>query len=163
MLFHTDLQNLLHAFQAGESDRGQFLSGLTEWLSGSVRCSRASVWRFSSCRDFLICEDLFVAGTRQHTRGDRLPRAHFPDYFWTLEETRAIAAPEARTHPSTSCFTESYFIPLDIHSLLDAAVLHQGEVLGAVCCEQVGQARTWQPSDVNAVWMTAMVIETAGL
>jgi GAF domain-containing protein len=163
MPFPADLKRLLRSFQAGEMAREAFLPGVTEWLSGFVNCSRSSIWLFSPDHDFLICEDLFVANTSQHSRGDQLQRARFPDYFWSLEETRAIVAPEARTDPNTACFTEIYFIPLDIHSLLDAAVLRNSQVHGVVCCEQVGQSRIWGPADINAVWMAAKVIETAGI
>jgi GAF domain-containing protein len=163
MPVRTTLQKHLNEFQMSKLDRPQFLARVTELLAEVLDCGRASVWRLSPTRDRLVCEDLYLADQHRHRHGDELLRAHAPGYFWCMEESRAIVAPEARSHPGTSCLAEDYLVPHDIHSLLDSAILRKGAVEGVICCEQTGRARQWTPADLLAVRMATMLVGSAGL
>lgn len=162
MSIRASLQKQLSEFTTGQCDRSQFLARVTELLAETLGCTRASIWRFSPSHDQLVCEDLYLADLRRHRQGDRVLRIHHPDYFWCMEESRAIVAPEARIHSGTASFNEDYFLPLDIHSLLDSAILRKGGVEGVVRCEQTGQPRHWQSADILAIRTTAMMVGSAG-
>lgn len=162
MPVRTTLQRHLGDLRIRRLDRPQFLARVTELLAETLGCSRTSVWRLSPTGDRLVCEDLFLADRHEHRRGDERLRTHAPGYFWCLEESRVIVAPEARAHPGTSCLNEEYLIPQDIHSLLDSAILRKGTVEGLICCEQTGQVRQWSPADLLAVRTATMLVGSAG-
>ncbi|GLH74566.1 hypothetical protein GETHLI_30680 [Geothrix limicola] len=163
MSVRASLQSHLSDFQGHKLDWPQFLARLTELLARELTCDRVSVWRLSPSRDQLVCENLYLAGPRLHRQGEALARSRFPNYFWCLEESRVIVAPEARTHPGTSCLHEDYLAPGDIHSLLDSAILRKGAVEGLLRCEQVGQSRPWSPSDLLTVRMATILVGSARL
>ena len=56
----------------------------------------------------------------------------YPHYFQAITNNRAIAADDARNDPRTSEFTKEYLIPLQISSMLDAAIRREGQVIGVV-------------------------------
>ena len=50
---------------------------------------------------------------------------------------------DAHTDPRTREFSASYLAPLGISSMLDAPIRVGGRMIGVICNEQVGPARTW--------------------
>lgn len=162
MSVRMSLQSHLDDLRQQKLDRPRFLALVTELLAENLECSRVSIWSLSPTRDQLVCEDLYLADARQHQQGDALPRSRFPGYFWCLEESRAIVAPEARTHPGTACLKDDYLVPQDVHSLLDSTILRKGTVAGLVRCEQTGRPRPWPPSDLLTIRMATMLVGSAG-
>ena len=70
-----------------------------------------------------------------------------PKYFETIKSERIIVAHEARNHDATREFTQRYFIPNDIYSLLDVSFFLDGHLKGVLCCEHMGKVRQWTAED----------------
>jgi light-regulated signal transduction histidine kinase (bacteriophytochrome) len=60
-----------------------------------------------------------------------------------MGDTRIVAAHDAWTNPHTREFTEAYFKPAGITSMLDVFIRVCGAVVGVVCHEHVGPMRQW--------------------
>ena len=115
-----------------------------------LKISRVSMWLFSEDRTSIICHDMFSnSDEKKHRSGDIIQEKDFPTYFEAIKKERMIAAPDARTHPLTYEFTESYLIPNDIFSMLDVPVWLGGKVIGIICYESVGKQREWGPVDCD--------------
>jgi len=112
---------------------------------------RVSLWRFDDNFEFI--ESLICYDVKEHsfTCGQKLNRADFGAYFNGILEQDVINAPEARTHPLTECFTESYFNPLDIYSLLDFILHENFSPTGIICCESVGKVTQWTSDNVKSL------------
>jgi PAS domain S-box-containing protein len=82
----------------------------------------------------------------------------YPRYFHALRDVHYVIANDAQVDPVTSEFAESYLAPLGITSLLDAPVWVGGQVVGVVCHEHVGEARTWSPSEMDFATSIAAMI-----
>lgn len=65
-----------------------------------------------------------------------------------MENDRFIDAHDAHNDPRTSCFTENYFKPLGICSLLDAPIRTSGKLTGVICLEHTGEIRQWQTEEI---------------
>jgi GAF domain-containing protein len=120
-------------------------------LSQRLRCTRVSVWLYSAARDRLDELCLLDARTRRFSSGMSLAMADFRPYFEALLHSSIIDAPQARTHPATACFGDAYFLPADIHSLLDHLVFDAGEPVAVICCEHCGEPRQWSEPDCEAL------------
>ena len=92
-------------------------------------------------------ELLYERGAGRTSSGAVLHARDFPEYFTALQTSEVIPAHDARTHPSTSCFTESYLNPLNIGAIMDAPIHIAGKLWGVVCHEHVGPARQWMPDE----------------
>ena len=124
---------------------------------------RVGFWVFSPAGDNLVCERSYTRSTDDVGGGDVLRGAHFPIYWQALHAHRIIAAADARQHPITGELTATYLEPLGITSMLDAPVYQAGVLVGVVCHEHVGPARTWTVAEVNfasaVADLLAMVLE----
>ncbi|MCA8963868.1 MAG: GAF domain-containing protein, partial [Planctomycetes bacterium] len=127
-------------------DHGDFDTAgrtLVQKAADVLQTARVSIWLFDAAHEALECRILLQADTGEISAGLRLPVAAFPRYFAALEAHRMLAAHDAQSDPRTSEFTESYLKPLGITSMIDCGIWQNGRLIGAVCAEHIGVARTW--------------------
>ncbi len=112
---------------------------------------RVSLWRFDA--DFHYIESLMCYDTKEQSfiDGQKLYRTDFKEYFDGILLNDVINAAQARSHPLTKCFNESYFEPLDIYSLLDFILYTDFVPTGIICCEGVGKEVQWQDEDIKSL------------
>jgi len=114
---------------------------LTEALATTLRIRRASVWLFNEDRSVLrLAHEHDDSGNPRP--GAELEAVAYPAYFHALLGNRTIVAPDARTDPRTIEFNP-YFTRDDVISLLDAGIWREGQAIGVVCAETVGERRDW--------------------
>lgn len=143
-------QALLKINKCNLIDQGNLeeaLKFITEVAAETLGVARASLWVYNSDRTAIICKDLYEANKHSHSAGLELLEKDFPRYFKFIREERTLSAHNAQTDPATSEFTESYLKPLGIVSMIDAPVRINGEMMGIVCHEHVGQPRQWSVED----------------
>jgi hypothetical protein len=112
---------------------------------------RVSLWCFDGSFESiksLICYD---SANRTFTSEQILKKSDFKDYFSGILKNEIINAPQARTHELTKCFNESYFTPLEIHSLLDFILHRDFNPHGVICCESVGKVTQWSDENVETL------------
>ena len=118
---------------------------------------RVSLWCFDENFDSihsLVCYDVI---NNAFTSDLTLNKPDFLDYFTGILNNVVINAPHARTHELTQCFTDSYFKPLDIYSLLDYILNKDFNPHGVICCESVGRVSQWSKSDEEVLKKVARV------
>jgi diguanylate cyclase (GGDEF)-like protein/PAS domain S-box-containing protein len=123
------------------------LATLTEATARTLAVSRASVWRLNVTRTSLVLDDLYELEADHHSTGLTLQASDYPTYFEALKSNRVISAADARRDLRTRDFREGYLEPLNIESMLDAAIWFDGESQGVICLESVGQRREWTPDE----------------
>ncbi len=121
---------------------------ITESSANAMEVERVGVWLLSDDRTELQCLDLFEKTSRKHSKGQILRAADYPRYFEAFEISRTIDAHDARSDHRTEEFRDVYLEPNGITSMLDAAIRVSGELVGVVCHEHVGVARTWHDDEV---------------
>ncbi len=135
-------------------DHGDFAAAcqtLVERTAELLDTARASIWFFNTDRTTLECRLLLQRDTGETSSGISLPVAAFPNYFEALEQHRMLAAHDAQLDPRTTEFTSSYLQPLNITSLLDCGVWQGGQLIGVVCAEHIGTARTWSVEEQDFI------------
>ncbi|XDD51227.1 PAS domain S-box protein [Leptospira sp. WS92.C1] len=126
---------------------GDFESGakkIAVMASEVLNCARASVWIWNKeTPDFCT----LVAGWDLQCGGYLskvdLPLGNFPKYYEAVQKGRFVDAFDVRNDPRTCEFTEEYWIPLGIVSLLDTPYFLRGEIAGVLCLEHRGEMRKW--------------------
>ncbi|HET9449635.1 MAG TPA: GAF domain-containing protein, partial [Aggregicoccus sp.] len=133
-----------------------------EAASDALNVARVSVWLLDEERTRIESLDLFERDTRRHSSGVQLAQRDYPAYFAALATERTIAAHDAHRDPRTSAFSAGYLTPLGIGALLDVPIWVEGKMIGVVCHEHVGRARTWNADEEHfAYLMSAFVALTA--
>ena len=109
----------------------------------TLSVSRASIWLSENDNSSLRCLSLYRADLDSYESGAVISDESYPTYFTALGNARVIDAHNALEDPRTGELSQSYLVPLDIHSMLDATIRHQGKVKGVVCLEMAGHKRNW--------------------
>lgn len=139
------------------------LQGALRLCARTLKVDRVGYWRFGDDRKSLALALGYTLSTDEWNAGDVLLASKYPAYWVAIESRRVIAAHDARHDPATHELAESYLAPLGIGALLDAPVFRAGELIGVMCFEHVGAARTWTADELSFASATgdlvAMVLE----
>jgi len=161
---HAALMQLARSESLGRGALEEALREMTETATEILDVARTSVWLYNADQTAIQCLELFLRKERAHESGVELFRADYPSYFDALAEERSIAAHDAHTDPRTACFSESYLTPLGINAMLDAPIRVGGRMIGVVCNEHIGPARTWTAEEeqfaASIADFVALAIET---
>lgn len=134
---------------------------INEAASGTLDIQRVSVWFLEDDDSSLRCADLFDRKTGEHSSGTTLFARDYAEYFAALRSERTIAAHDAHQDPRTSCFSGGYLSPLGIGALLDVPIWLGKKMVGVVCHEHVGQARTWDADEETFAYLMGSVVALA--
>ncbi len=144
MYDQSGLLLLVKQFKDGGIAETAFYERLTELITAELGCSRASLWLYANnLLNEIEAVDLYDSNHKQHFKGIKLSEEDFAPYFEAMRLHGTIDAGNAFEHPATSCFTELYFEPNNIFSLLDIGIRHNGQLVGVFCCEHVGDYMDW--------------------
>jgi signal transduction histidine kinase/DNA-binding response OmpR family regulator/PAS domain-containing protein len=132
--------------------RGDFEAAarcISEKMVWAIDVNRVSIWMLREDDTELCCIDLYEQESCVHSSGMVLKTKDFPNYFSSLQTERAIDADDALSDPRTKEFNDSYLIPNDITSMLDAPIRYSGKVVGVICHECKGEKRRWYADEVT--------------
>ena len=127
---------------------------LTKQVAESIKADRCSIWLFNSDKTNITCQQLYINADDIWSEGSKIFESDCPSYFESLRTKPIIVADNAQTHPSTSCFSESYLIPLGIKSMLDVPIIFGGDIIGVICIEN-HRKRKWKKVEIIFAQMLA--------
>ncbi|MDP8254351.1 MAG: PAS domain S-box protein, partial [Candidatus Alcyoniella australis] len=134
---------LLKLAKAGNDDLAHDLRRITEASAATLKVERVGVWLLRESPNRLELRDLFLLSRDQHETDMRLAAESAPRYFKALQNSRTIAAHDARSDPRTSELKKVMLRPLNIGALMDIPIRLHGELVGVVCHEHLGGPREW--------------------
>ena len=137
------IAELARIWRRYEGDPDGAIRAITETAARAIRTARASVWLLSEEQTELTCVDLYEATGHKHSGGTVLHAREYPAYFAAMLEEETIAADDAHVDPRTSEFSRTYLAPLGIGAMLDAPIRTGLRLVGVLCHEHIGPARTW--------------------
>ena len=157
---------LLDLAKRDTSDPAESLRRLCEGAASTLEIERVGIWLFNPDHSEIRCSSLYVKSRASFEKEGTVIRARdFPRYFAALEESRVVAASDARRDPRTAEFTEPYLKPLGITSMMDAPIRLHGTLVGVVCHEHTGAPREWPLEDQECASsiadLAALTIEAA--
>ena len=149
----------------GGDARAAAMRQVAQTTARALGVERVGIWAFKGAGGGLmgVCQfDL---------RSDSFPPSGLPDglqmpiLLAEISKRRVVAIAEARTDLRTSELREGYLDVNGIESLMAAPVIRDGNVVGVICCEQVGAVRPWSLADRDfgacAADMAALFLEQA--
>ncbi|MBN1939543.1 MAG: PAS domain S-box protein [Candidatus Aminicenantes bacterium] len=143
---------LLQFSMSSASAEGDFPAAMREITEAAARTlgvERVGIWLGSAEIGNIRCPEIYELSKDLHSPGPVLEAARYPRYFEALHRDRIVDAVDVFADPRTREFSEDYFRPLGIGSLLDSAVRVSGMVVGLVSCEHVGPPRRWLPDEIR--------------
>lgn len=147
-----------------EGNIGDALKEITQIATRTLNVERSSIWFYKENGLALYNANLYELTTNQHTQAEEIRFADYPKYFQALSKKQGIVSVDANIDPRTQELSKSYFLPLDISSILNVPITHQGQVVGIICLEHQGTPRNWTIEEQNfasyLAQMTALVMES---
>lgn len=125
------------------------LEAICAAVSTQIGSSRVSVWLYDNQQKKISCSKLYMSHSNTYADGTELFQKDFPGYFNAMLSEEVIVASEARSHPATIGFTEVYFKPLNIFSLLDVPFFNKGKIAGVICCENEVEVKEWREEHIE--------------
>jgi len=108
---------------------------------------RVGVWEFADEGRRLVCRDAFRRSTGEHVGGEDLLVPELGSYFAAMDRDHGIVADDAHADPRCRELQGGYLEEHSIGALMDLAIRAGGDLVGIVCFEHVGAARTWTAED----------------
>ena len=118
---------------------GENLQGATESAATACDAKRVAIWRLTSDRRMLTCEDCFDRTVDDHTSGLELHRDEMPHLFAALDKGVPIDASDASRDRRTSELFTSYLEPLGISRVYLAPIVAAGQPIGLLSVEDPRQ------------------------
>lgn len=118
---------------------GENLQGATESAATACDAKRVAIWRLTSDRRMLTCEDCFDRTVDDHTAGLELHRDEMPHLFAALDKGAPIDATDAGRDRRTSELFTSYLEPLGISRVYLAPIVAAGQPIGLLSVEDPRQ------------------------
>jgi PAS domain S-box-containing protein len=125
------------------------LQEITQVTAKNLLVERVSVWIFSASDTYIKCLELFNLSLNQYGEESQLLVSEYQAYFQALAKNQAIVANNVYTDLRTKEYSEFYYQPRRIMSLLDTPIRLKGKTIGVISCEQVGTFRCWTVEDQN--------------
>lgn len=147
--FYETIKELAIDPALADGDVTTFLQRVTEVASHTLGVARASVWFLDDGGDELHLRDLYSRTNSEHQSGVVLHAGDYPNYFHAMRTERSLDVSDARQDPRTRDFCDSYLIPLDIYSMLDASIRIAGRLIGIICLEHTERLRRWNIDENN--------------
>ncbi|WP_333819145.1 GAF domain-containing protein [Ohtaekwangia sp.] len=137
------------------------LEKITSTICQQLHVSRCSVWSLNNLRNKLTSEKLYKLRDKSFESGAELMAKDYPDFFETLTREDIIIANDALTHAATREFTENYFNPQDIRSLLGVPFFNEGRIAGVINCEHQHEQKQWTEEDIEFLKSCADLVTVA--
>lgn len=153
---------LLEVSQSPIIDCGDYTEAIkyvTQICRAGLSVARCSVWQLDKTFTQIQCLQLNCADTIEESENE-FTETDYPAYFKALREKRFIVADNAQADPDTFEFKE-YLQEEHITSILDAPIRQGGHIVGTLCCEHIGQIRTWTPHEQSFVGSLADILGRA--
>lgn len=158
--FETARLRLARHVLAGDEARYEALANAAMVSATALGIERVGIWFFDAAQQELQCLCMYTLSSKRYESGEVLRAATFPSYVAALRERRAIAASDARSHHLTAELLQDYLAPHGITSMLDAPIFVGGRVVGVVCHEHTGAARTFEQHELDFAGSVADMVAT---
>src|SRR5690606_7890262 len=145
----------------GEQDLTASVRKLTEIATTTMGVARVGVWQFTNDGSLIVCTDLFDAGAKEHLSGESFEASDGKPYFDALKESNLIATGELADRPDLEAILERYTAPRGITALMASPIHHAGRVVGLICCEHIGDERTWTADEKTFAIAIANMVSLA--
>ncbi len=140
--YHATLQRILQADAEG------------------LDVDRVAYWHLGDDEQTLSSVLAYIRSLQLFERGVTITAAQYPSYFRALREEQVILAHNAEHDPRTSELQKGYLRPLGISSMMDVPVWSRGRLVGVLCHEHTGPARTWTSTECDLALAVAQTIAT---
>lgn len=155
------IENLSKSRKIRDGQLDQAIYEILEMCSRATATTRVNAWVFDANKTEMQCIGNFDARENKLMPQSALPRLSMPFYFSLFETEKIIISNDAFSETKTAELYEFYLKPNNIQALMDIPVRIEGEMIGAICFENVGAPRIWSLQEQKFGLVAAQMISLA--
>ncbi|HIK36162.1 MULTISPECIES: PDC sensor domain-containing protein [unclassified Thermosynechococcus] len=160
-VLHDHNVALVQLSQSPHVQQGHFRMALQEIIqvtATTLRVQRASAWELQGNR--LKCVVQYDPAANHHTQPTYLTQPPYPEYLKLLRSGEPLVVNDLLTDPRTHELRE-YAKLQRVYSRIDAPIIFNGQLLGAICVESIGEHRVWLVEERSFVSNVADIVTIA--
>jgi len=123
-----------------------------------LNCERINVWAFNQKKDVLECIQSYLLSRNRFVEQEKLTAKSIPNYFNYIKKGKIFVSNIAESTPMHKELLDSYIYPLNIKSMIDVPIRSQGELIGMICFEYVGQEHVWSVEEQTYTLSVAQLL-----
>ncbi|RWZ51292.1 GGDEF domain-containing protein [Halobacillus fulvus] len=139
----AELMRLMKDSRLNSFDLVPAFQMICESAADTLQVDRVSIWLFNKDETALVCQTLFDKLTNRFQQARDLQKDTFPAYFKALQRDRSIVVDDTESDDRVSELKKIYLDIESIQSMMDIPIIRGGDMIGVLCCEQVGRTRVW--------------------
>ncbi|MFP5385087.1 MAG: PAS domain-containing protein [Bacteriovoracia bacterium] len=147
-LYHAAQSWMAKNTEIYRSSRHRAFEILCQKCAEVMEVERVGIWFYTIDKEAIYEEMTYIVGETP-AQGTILKKNDYPIYFSHIQEERVFVSSDTHTDPASSELLETYMKPLAIHSMMDAPIFSDGEMIGVVCLEKKNASRDWDILDKN--------------
>ncbi len=120
---------------------------ILESSSRAMHTTRVNAWVFDDDKTEIQCIGNFDARQNSLVPQTSVSRNIIPNYFHLFETEKIIIIRDTLNEVRTIELSEIYLKPNNIQALMDVPVRIEGEMVGVICFENIGEPREWTLQD----------------
>lgn len=134
---------------------------ILQTASRATETQRVNAWLFDKEMTQISCIGNFDSVKNSFVEQGALPRIALPNYFKLFETEKIIITNDCLNSAVTEELRDIYLEPHNIQSLMDIPIRIEGEMIGVLCFENVGNTREWNLLEQKFGLVTAQLISLA--
>jgi diguanylate cyclase (GGDEF)-like protein/PAS domain S-box-containing protein len=130
-------------------DQGRLLATaqyLLNLILPELNIHRAGFWLYDSSEQQLTATLIIDSLNRKQDTTARLHANEYPEFFLALNESPNRVF-HFKHQPNLGRLTKSYLNPLNVKSMLSIAIRVEGQCVGYLQCESIGEDKHWTQTD----------------
>lgn len=147
--YHSAIMDILSLEPDGAADLNDAFERISKIAGETLGVGRSGIWILDEENENLHGACIYDNVTKEFSVGEVFSAEEYPEYFKSIIQHRAIDAGNAVADGRTSEFAETYFKEYGVDSVLDAAIMMHGRVMGVVSFEHRGEAREWTSDEIT--------------
>ncbi|MDH5572783.1 MAG: sensor domain-containing diguanylate cyclase, partial [Gammaproteobacteria bacterium] len=140
-------QALLEWSKVDYQDDNITIHKATELSAKAFHVERVSIWWFNNDKTVLTCADLYLSELKKHETGATLTAQDYPVFFKAICSHNILVVNDAREDERTRELSKRYLEHLNIYSILNLPIVQDGELMGIICHEKIGEIKIWEPDE----------------
>jgi two-component system, cell cycle sensor histidine kinase and response regulator CckA len=131
----------IHSADDTQREVDRYAEKLTKLSAQALAVERVSIWVIHERA--LVCARLYLQSEDRFVSEDGVSAHAARAYTEVLATRRVLACDDSLTDRRVESLLETYIRPRQIGAMLDAPVFRNGEVVGVICHEHLGEPRQW--------------------
>jgi len=155
------IEELSESKHLHQGDVLKFSKEVLKTAALTLNCERTNAWLFNKGRTVLKSIHSYSSSSNDFKREADLSNDDLPNYFNYLTKNRIIVSDNAMSEEMNTELVDTYLKPNKIRSMIDVPLRSEGEMIGVICFEAVGDEHHWTDEEKKFTQSLAQLFSIA--